>query len=66
MLLPRLIHRHSLKPCLHWQSFSAIMPATVTIVLALATLGGAAQIGSCLFFVALSKVAKASAEVTVT
>jgi hypothetical protein len=48
-----------LKPCLHWQSVSVIMPVTATCgshtELALATLGSAIQIGSFL-------LAKASKE----
>ena len=39
---------------------------TVVVVLALATLGGATEIGSSLFFVKPPKVAKASTIVTVT
>ncbi len=39
--------------------------ATVTTVLALATLGGMTQIGSFLFYVVLPKMAKASKVVTV-
>jgi hypothetical protein len=58
----------SLMDHLHWRSLLAKLSATATrdshmIVLALATLDRATQIGSFLFFVALPKVTKA---VTVT
>jgi len=50
---------------LHWRSLLAKLSGTAThdshmIVLALATLDGATQIGSFLFFVTPPKVAKAS------
>jgi hypothetical protein len=55
----------SIMDCLHWRSLLAKLLATATrdshmIILVLATLDSATQIGSFLFFVAPPKVAKAS------
>jgi hypothetical protein len=75
MILPsELPWPPSIMDHLHWRSLLAKLSAaatwdsqvTVTTVLALATLGGATQIESNLFYVTPPKVANASTVVTVT